>query len=76
MPKTPKRPRDANQLAKLMVDIAAGEADDSPALAPAGSAGGKSRAVALPKARRVEIAKKGAAARWSKQAEPSSGEPG
>ncbi len=28
MPKTPKRPRDLNQWAKRMVDIATGEVDD------------------------------------------------
>jgi hypothetical protein len=28
MPKTPKRPRDLNQWAKRMVDIATGEADN------------------------------------------------
>jgi hypothetical protein len=30
MTKQPKRPRDANQLAKLIVDIATGKAQDTP----------------------------------------------
>ena len=30
MPKTPKRPRDPAQLAKLMVDIATGAVQDAP----------------------------------------------
>lgn len=67
----PKRPRDANQLAKLIVDVATGEVDD---LAPkkaegqrkGGLAGGKARAKALSAEERREIAKKAAAARWGK----------
>ncbi len=30
MPKTPKRPRDTNQLAKLITDIATGEKGEAP----------------------------------------------
>lgn len=64
--KTPKRPRDPNQLAKLMVDIATGEQDDSrPTEIDTGSAGGRARAKALPKQRRTEIAQKAASARWA-----------
>lgn len=73
----PKRPRDTNQLAKLIVDIATGEESD-PAPAPAdgkdpaavargrkgGKVGGKARAEALTPEERSEIAKKAAAARW------------
>jgi hypothetical protein len=73
MAKTPKRPRDPNQLAKLMIDLATGEAED-PQAPVVGSSGGRARAEALPKKRRVEIARKGAEARWSR-AEPSSADP-
>jgi len=67
-----KRPRDPNQLAKLIVDIAAGEVDDEPRQDdPAtefarrgGRKGGRARADALTPEQRREIAKKAAAARW------------
>ena len=75
MPKSPKRPRDANQLAKMIVDLASGAAtEDRPAPpTPAqefarsgGLKGGKARADALTPERRAEIAKKAAAKRWGK----------
>jgi hypothetical protein len=47
MTKSPKRPRDLNQWAKRMVDIATGAADDRepmPERAASGSKGGKLRA--------------------------------
>ncbi len=66
-----KRPRDANQLAKLVTDIATGEVDDC--LTPeeerarkAGKAGGKKRAEKLTPERRKEIAKRAAEARWKR----------
>ena len=73
----PKRPRDTNQLAKLIADIATGEAaDESPATGkdPAavalgrkgGLKGGKARAANMTPERRAEIAKAAAAKRWSK----------
>lgn len=68
----PKRPRDANQLAKLMVDIATGEETDqelSPAQKKAskgGQKGGKARARALSPTERSEIASIAAQARWKK----------
>jgi hypothetical protein len=68
----PKRPRDPAQLAKLIVDIATGEAQDSDkgpmsALGRAGGLlGGRARAEKLSKERRAEIAKQAAAARWHK----------
>jgi len=67
MAKTPKRPRDPNQLAKMIVDIATGEGDQNDA-APVviGSAGGKARAVSISPHRRAEIARKAADARWAK----------
>ena len=78
MAKTPKRPRDTNQLAKMIVDIATGEQPDTPAdddtegKDPAaiargrkgGKKGGKARAEALTNEERSDIAKKAAAARW------------
>lgn len=74
----PKRPRDPNQLAKLIVDIATGETPDESTDAanegkdPAavsrgrkgGKKGGKARAEALTPEERSEIAKKAAEARW------------
>jgi hypothetical protein len=77
MPKNPKRPRDTNQLAKLIVDIATGEqtdpspdTDKDPAAVALGRKGGlkggKARARKLSPKKRSEIAKKAAAARWTK----------
>lgn len=73
----PKRPRDPNQLAKLIVDIASGEVElpktddgkDPAAVAlgrKGGLKGGKARAVALTEERKREIAKMAAAKRWGK----------
>ena len=72
MTKTPKRPRDPNQLAKMMVDIATGEKGIEVAASPEpqGHRGGRARAEALPRTRRVEIAKKAAAARWANEPKP------
>jgi hypothetical protein len=72
----PKRPRDTNQLAKLLVDIATGEEpeampeEESPKLTAAvtrGRKGGKARAGALTPEERSEIARKAARARWGRQ---------
>ena len=72
----PKRPADVVGNAIRVAQIATGEAEEefedepSPAKNPAaqelGRAGGKARAVIVPKQRRVEIARKAAQARWSK----------
>lgn len=69
MPKTPKRPRDVNQLAKLITDIATGDAEEAPdtrdpAAVAMGSKGGKARASSMTPERRKEIAKAAAAKRW------------
>jgi hypothetical protein len=73
--KRPKRPRDLNQLAKLVVDIAtghaqdAGDSDNGPmsVLGKAGGIrGGRARAEALSPEARADIARKAAAARWGK----------
>lgn len=73
MAKRPKRPRDPNQLAKLIVDIATGEAENvkpaRPTLATearrkGGLRGGKARAKKLSARKRAAIARKAARARW------------
>ena len=76
--KTPKRPRDANQLAKSIVDIATGEAEEETSIDdgkdPAavalghkgGLKGGKARAEKLTPEQRSEIARKASNARWKK----------
>lgn len=70
-----KRPRDTNQLAKLIVDLATGNVEETPASTDknermatrgrvGGLKGGKARAATLSPRKRREIAKKAAAARW------------
>ena len=77
MAKKAKLPKDANQLAKSIVDIATGEmreikpVDEVKAAAAAlgrlgGLKGGKARAESLSPKKRSEIAKKAAKARWGK----------
>jgi len=65
----PKRPRDANQLAKFIVDLATGEdvkhEPDTSGQRKGGLKGGKARADKLSPEERSEIAKKAANARWS-----------
>lgn len=66
----PKRPRDTNQLAKLIADLATGEASEKAPKAEGkrrgGIAGGSARAAALTPKQRSEIAQAAAAARWKK----------
>jgi hypothetical protein len=73
-----KRPRDPNQLGKLIVDLATGEAEDAPtdeSKDPAavalgrkgGLKGGKARAESMTPEQRSDAAKKAAEARWSKK---------
>jgi len=70
MAKRPKRPRDPMQLAKLIGDIATGEAENVKPTAPnearrkGGLKGGKSRAKRLDQKKRRDIARKAARARW------------
>jgi hypothetical protein len=77
MTRTPKRPRDPNQLAKLIVDLARGEKTDEnpdegkdPAAVSLGRRGGlkggHARANALSADQRSEIARKAAVKRWSR----------
>ena len=74
MQKDIKRPRDANQLAKFIVDVATGEQEASREADPVntfaqagGLKGGKARADKLSPERRLEIAKQAAQARWKKR---------
>jgi hypothetical protein len=75
MARPAKRPRDPNQLAKLIADIATGEKDDKAPPRGAmeelgrmgGLKGGVARAAALTPERRKEIAKAAAAKRWTKK---------
>ena len=70
--KTPKRPRDLNQLAKALMDQATGAESPPAPKNPAavalgrlgGLKGGKARAQSMTKAQRSEIASKAAKARW------------
>jgi hypothetical protein len=74
MTKAPKRPRDLNEWAKRMVDIATGEVEDrgptpeeqgkDPAASALGKKGGAARARALTGVQRSEIAKRAAKDRW------------
>lgn len=69
-----KRPRDPNQLAKLIVDIATGETEDTvseskrkPSKRRAGGLkGGRNRASSLTSEQRQDIARLAARARWKK----------
>jgi hypothetical protein len=65
MTKTPKRPRDANQLAKFMIDAASGEVE-SPKQKASAVKGGLTRAIKLTPKQRSEIARVAADARWKK----------
>lgn len=79
MGKRPKRPRDLNQLAKLIVDASTGNApkpepprqeQKNPAAVALGRLGGlkggKARAKKLGRKQLSEIGKKGARARWGR----------
>jgi hypothetical protein len=72
MTKTPKRPRDPNQLAKFIVDLATDDSEPkqaSPKEARArkgGTKGGPARAISLTPEQRSEIARVAAEARWKK----------
>lgn len=79
MAANPKRPRDSNQLAKLIVDISTGDAPAQPIAKPGknpaavalgrlgGLRGGEARAKSLTKEQRSEIARVAASARWKRK---------
>jgi len=71
-----KRPRDPNQLAKMIVDIATGEVEDTVSESKrhpirkgraGGLTGGKVRAAHLTPEQRQDIARLAAQARWKKR---------
>jgi hypothetical protein len=70
-----KRPRDPNQIAKLVVEIATGEVEDAVSESKRnpskkqldGSKGGRIRAINLSTVKRKAIAKKAARTRWTKK---------
>lgn len=73
MSKTPKRPRDPNQLAKLICDIATGKDENDqpeekdPSAVAMGKKGGTARAKTLTEEQRKEIAEIASQARWKKK---------
>lgn len=73
MPKRPARLGDLNQLAKLILDVATGEAENAKPVTPkAGQRkgdlrGGKTRAKTLSAGARRKIAKRAGLARWGKR---------
>ena len=80
MPDRSRRPRDPNQLGKLILDITTGEVDDpdpdagkDPAAVALGRKGGlkggKARAASMTPEERSEAAKIAARARWAKDSE-------
>lgn len=82
MAKNPSRPRDLNQAAKLIVDLATGETTETDPNAgkdPAavalgrkgGLKGGRARAESMTDDQRSEQARKAAAARWAKESDGS-----
>ena len=72
MAKHPKRPRDPNQLAHMVVALATGEVEEAKPTptqvraSKAGATGGPARSAALTPEQRSEIARVAAAARWKK----------
>jgi len=75
MPDRSRRPRDPNQLGKLIVDIATGEVEDTDPDAGKNAAavelgrkgglkGGKARAASMTPEERSEAARKAARGRW------------
>jgi len=72
MTNKPKRPRDPNQLAKVITGIATGLVEDrvptknEDRASNAGLKGGPARSRALSPQQRIQIAKLAAAARWKK----------
>lgn len=76
MAKRPPRPRDPNQLAKLITEIATGERENVKPTTPreaqrkGGLKGGKARAKKLSGRQKKAIARKAAKARWAAERAP------
>jgi hypothetical protein len=80
MPRSPKPPKDTNQLAKYILEVTTGETEKieppkknphAQALSKLGaSKGGRARAQSLTAKKRREIAKKAATARWPSKKNP------
>ena len=64
--KRPKRPRDFNQLAKHVVDVATGAASDAEPEPSGRAIGGHARAASMTAEERSERARKAAQARWER----------
>jgi hypothetical protein len=78
MEKKPKRPRDVNQLAKYIVELATTNPPSLPGPSEmaergrsGGLIGGKARAKSLDASERSAIAKRAANARWSRSSDKS-----
>jgi hypothetical protein len=68
--KHPKRPRDMNQWAKRMVELATGQTEDrqpAPERSASGAKGGLRRATRMTPEQRAEAAKLAAQARWRRK---------
>jgi hypothetical protein len=66
----PKRPRDPNQLAKSIIDIATGQAEErvpSFQKSKSGAKGGANRAARLTPEQRAEASRLAAQARWRRK---------
>ena len=66
--KRPPRPREANQLAKRVIDVATGQESDDPPEPKGKQISALARAASLTPERRREIGRKAAATRWGRTA--------
>ena len=66
---TPNRPRDANQLAKRIVDLATGSASDEVPKPTGRAKSAHARAASMTPDWRAEIARKAAGTRWNAREE-------
>jgi hypothetical protein len=64
--KRPPRPRDTNQLAKRVIDVATGTESDEPPEPKGKQISALARAASMTPERRQEIGRKAAAARWGR----------
>lgn len=70
--KPPKRPRDPNQLAKAVIDLATGQTEETlaakaPERVRSGAKGGLTRANRMTEDQRAEAARLAAQARWRRK---------